>query len=180
MKTMKIAASIAALGTLGAAFAQNNNALSSDVTLRAGIVLPLNSAMRDASNLWGGVGLDYRFPSQAFHFGRNSETYLSADWFFRSTSGSHGNVFPVAINQRFYTGVPGTNLSSYGRTYVSVGLGAAFIDVGGGSQAEFMGRGAFGIEFGPHVVAEAVLTLSGQTRRDASANALGIYLGYRF
>ncbi len=179
MNKLKIAASVAALGIMGAALAQNNNAFSSDVTLRAGGIFPLNGGMRAASNFWGGVGVDYRFPTQSFHIGNNSETYLSADWFFRGSNGTGGNVFPVAINQRFFTNVKGTNLEHYGRTYVSIGLGAAFIDING-SQTEFMGRGALGVEFGPHVIAEAVLTLSGTTRNNASANALGVYLGYRF
>src|SRR6201999_1282616 len=98
--------------------------------------------------------------TQTFRFGKDSETYLSADWFFRSSSGERGNVFPLALNQRWYSNVRGTKLSNYGRTYFSLGVGAAIIDVRHASATEFLGRGAIGVEFGPHVIAEAVLTIS--------------------
>lgn len=179
MKKLHIAASVAALGIMGAAVAQNNNA-PSDFSLRAGIVFPFNSGMSDASTIWGGAGLDYFFPTQTLHFGKNSETFFSADWFWRGTSGTRGNVFPLAINQRWYSNVSGTNLSYYGRTYFSVGIGAAIIDVNHASATELLGRASVGVEFNMHVFAEAVLTVSGQSRQDVSANAVGVYLGYRF
>jgi len=180
MKKLHIAASVAALGIMGAAVAQTDNYTPSDFTLRGGIVFPINNGLRDSSNLFGGVGLDYCFPRQAVRLGQDSETYFSGDWFFRGTSGGKGNVFPLAINQRWYSKVQGTKLDRYGRTYFSLGIGAAIIDVSHASGTEILGRGAIGVEFGQHMIAEAVLTISGQTRQDVSANAVGIYLGYRF
>lgn len=179
MKKLHIAASIAALGILGAASAQNNNA-PSDFALRAGIVFPIDNNLRSASNLWYGVGVDYVFPNQVIRLGKDSETYVSVDWFGRSTSGQRGNVFPLALNQRFFTSVKSGGLEKYGRTYVTVGAGAAIIDVNGSSATKWLFRGGMGVELSHHLSAEAILTISDKTAANVRANAVGVYFGYRF
>lgn len=176
MKKLHLAAFAAALGFVGVASAQPIDAAPSNLTFRGGVVFPLDDNLREASDLFFGVGIDYLFPNQIIRAG-NSETYFSVDWFVKGTSGARGNVFPLAINQRFYSDVSG--ISRYGRTYFTLGLGAAVIDVNR-SATRFLVRGGVGVELGPNVVAEAIATFSDKTRDNVRANALGVYVGYRF
>ena len=171
---------VAALGIVGVACAQSSStqidATPSNLTLRGGIVLPLDNHLRDASDLFGGVGLDYEFPSQMI---KGSTTYASVDWWFRASNGDNGNVFPLTITQHFYTG-HGNSYYKDGRSYFFVGGGIAVIDVGGKSSAKFCLRGGLGTELGPNIIAEASLTLSDRSKTDVRANGVGVYIGYRF
>jgi hypothetical protein len=179
-RTILLAAMAAALGVSGVASAQNSgssvDATPTNFTFRGGLVFPMDSGLRDVADLWGGVGVDYLFPTQLIRGG--SQTYLSADWFIRGTGGGRGNVWPIALNQRFYAGQGIYNREF--RNYFFVGAGVAILDFSK-SSTKFLMRGGVGTELGPNIIAEATLTL---TDKDNSTgirgNAIGVYLGYRF
>jgi hypothetical protein len=180
-RTIQFAAIAAALGICGVASAQNSgqrtDATPVGFTFRGGVVFPLDEDLRKTADLFFGLGADYVFPTQLI---RGSETFASLDWFARATNGQNGNVFPIALNQRFYSR-PGSGLYNREfRNYVFIGAGAAIIDIGG-SSTKFMLRGGAGTELGPNIVAEAVLTFSDKAdKTGVRANALGVYFGYRF
>jgi hypothetical protein len=178
-RTIQLAAIAAALGICGGAMAQNSGQRSdvtpSGITFRGGIVFPLDEELRELSDVFFGLGADYLFPTQLI---RGSETFASIDWWARGTNGRKGNVFPVALNQRFKLG-PGLYNREFSN-YFFVGAGAAIIDVGG-SATKFMLRGGFGTELGPNIIAEGVLTLSDEHKASGiHANSIGVYFGYRF
>jgi hypothetical protein len=180
-RTILLAATVASMGMSGLAAAQSGgahiDATPYNFTFRGGVVFPLDSGFRDVSNLWLGLGLDYLFPTQLVRGG--SQTFLSGDWMLRGTSGAKGDVIGVAINQRFYSAGRGMANPNY-RNYFFVGLGAAFMNFTS-SSTQLLGRGGFGTELGPNVIAEATLTLTGKDPGSGiRANALGVYLGYRF
>lgn len=175
-----MAMALAAIGIVGGAFAQGSDtridATPSYLTFRGGIVFPLDDNLRESSDLFGGLGVDYEFPSQLI---KGSLTYASLDWWFRTSNGDNGNVFPIAINQRFY-GKSGNSMYPDGRSYFFVGLGVAIIDVAGKSSGKWMVRGGVGTEIGPNIIAEAIATFSDESSTKVRANGIGLYLGYKF
>jgi hypothetical protein len=179
-RTIRFAAIVAALGVVGLASAQNSgqstlDARPTNLTFRGGIVFPLDDNLRAVSDFFGGIGVDYLFPTQLI---RGSETYLSLDWFAKGTNLRKGSVLPIALNQRFYLGRGIYNREF--RNYFFIGAGVAVIDVGA-SSTRFMLRGGVGTELGPNIIAEGVLTLSDESRGSGvRANAIGAYIGYRF
>ncbi len=179
MSKKLIAMALAAIGIVGGAVAQSDDtridATPSFLTFRGGLVIPWDDNLREVSDLFGGIGIDYEFPSQIV---RGALTYFSADWWFRTSNGDNGNVFPLAVNFRFYNNA-GLSYYPEGRTYFFVGVGAAIIDAGK-SSAEWMLRGGVGAELGPNVIGEAVLTFSDESSTKVRANGIGFYLGYRF
>ena len=178
MKFMAVA--LAAVGIVGGAMAQSDStridATPSFLTFRGGLVFPLDNNLREASDLFAGLGVDYEFPTQLI---RGSTTYFSADWWLNTSTGDNGNVFPLAVNQRFY-GKGGNRFYEEGRNYFFVGLGVAIIDVGGKSSGKWMIRGGVGTEIGPNIIAEGVVTFSDESSTGVRANGIGVYLGYRF
>lgn len=172
----KLAAGVAALGMVAVAAADDVKA--TDITVRAGVVFPWDSNLRSVSDLFFGAGVDYTFPTQLLRI-KNSESYFSVDWFGRSTNGRKGNVFPIALNQKFYSSGISGSLNKLGRTYFTIGLGGAVVDVGV-SQVKFLIRGGLGVELGPNIIAEAIATYTEKTRSGVRGNGLGVYLGYRF
>jgi len=173
-------AAVAALGIVGAASAQSSStqidATPSNLTIRGGVVFPLDSELRKASDLFAGLGLDYEFPTQLI---KGSTTFASVDWWLKASNGTNGNVFPLTVTQRFYSG-KGNNYYKEGRSYFFVGGGIAIIDVEHKSSSKFCFRGGIGTELGPNIIAEASLTLSDRSKTDVRANAVGVYIGYRF
>jgi hypothetical protein len=177
MKMLKMAAGVAALGVVASASAQLD-VHPANLTFRAGFVLPVDSALRNFSKTFFGVGVDYTLPNQFLNL-KNSESYISLDWFGRSSNGVKGNVFPIAFNQRFWLGQNSSSLGRYGTPYATFGIGAAIIDVGQ-SSTKLLLRGGLGVELGSHLCAEAILTLTDKSTSGVRANAVGIYVGYRF
>ena len=175
-----ITTAVAALGIVGVACAQSSttviDATPSYLTLRGGVTFPLDDNLRESSDLFGALGLDYEFRSQLI---RGSTTYASVDWWFKGSNGGNGNVFPLTITQRFYNN-HGNSYYKEGRSYFFVGGGVAVIDVASKSSAKFCVRGGFGTELGPNIIAEASLTLSDKSKTNVRANAVGVYIGYRF
>lgn len=174
-----MAAALAAVGIVGGAIAQETakiDATPSYLTFRGGLLFPLDDNLRESSDLFGAIGIDYEFPTQLI---RGSTTYASIDWWFRTSNGDNGNVFPIAINQRFYS-KGGSKFYDEGRSYFFVGAGVAIIDVAGKSTGKWMLRGGVGMEIGPNVIAEGVITFSDESSTKVRANGIGVYLGYKF
>ena len=171
-----MALALAAIGITSVAGAQAIDATPSYLTFRGGILFPMDSNLRESSDLFGAVGADYEFPKQLI---RGSTTFASVDWWFRTSNGDNGNVFPLAINQRFYS-KGGNGMYADGRNYFFVGAGVAIIDVAGKSSGKWMLRGGVGTEIGPNVIAEAVATFSDESSTKVRANGIAVYLGYRF
>lgn len=168
---------LAAIAICGSASAQYNKSdlevHASGFSFRGGLVLPWDAPLRDVSKTMIGLGMEYSFQKQVV---KNSETYVSLDWFGKSLSGTHGNIFPLCINQRFYTGA-----SRYGtgRAYFFAGLGVTFIDVNGATD-KLGARGGVGMELSQTLFAEAAAYMSGKDNGGVAGNALGFYVGYRF
>ncbi|MES1228145.1 MAG: hypothetical protein ABUL72_05700, partial [Armatimonadota bacterium] len=96
------------------------------------------------------------------------------DWLGKSGSGSHGNVFPFMLNQRFYAKTePGQN-----RSYFFFGAGIALIDLTS-SNAALAIRGGYGAELGENLYGEATFLYS-DASAGAHATSVGFYIGYRF
>jgi hypothetical protein len=175
-----MAMALATIGIVGGAFAQSDStridATPSDLTLRGGLIFPLDDNLREASDLFAGIGLDYDFRTQLI---RGSTTFFSAEWWLRASNGDNGNVFPLAINQRWYTGRQSPYYDG-GRFYFFAGIGAAIIDVAGESNAKWMVRGGIGAELGPNIVAEGVFTWSDESSTKVRASGLGVWIGYKF
>jgi hypothetical protein len=175
-----MAMALAAIGIVGGAFAQSSDtridATPSYLTVRGGILFPLDDNLREASDLFGAVGLDYEFPTQLI---KGSTTFASVDWWFRTSNGDNGNVFPIAISQRFYS-KSGNSMYGEGKSYFFIGAGVAIIDVAGKSSGKWMLRGGVGTEIGPNIIAEAVATFSDESSTKVRANGIALFVGYKF
>src|SRR5688572_2403391 len=71
-----------------------------NIAVRGGAFLPLEDNLSDVADIFINIGLEYTFARQYL---RGSDTYISIDWFGKGISGDQGSVFPIAVNQRFYT-----------------------------------------------------------------------------
>jgi hypothetical protein len=146
------------------------------LTVRAGIVFPLDDPLRNVSRTFFGLGADYTIP--ALRLIPRGETYVSFDWLIRNQRGDRGNIFPIMLNQRFH--VQPTDPAQAHRVYGFVGLGAVILDVQP-AATRFGGRFGMGIEFNDNLVGEVAVVLSDRTRdTNIRANSIGLYLGYRF
>lgn len=158
------------------ALAQNDTFdVPSNLGVRLGIGYSLDDDTRDliGDGLLG-VGFDYTFDESLLPQG---ETYLSIDWLGEGISGDKGNIFPIFINQRFFTSDV-TERFQGNRSYYFVGVGGAIIDVT--STASVLAvRGGLGYELGEHVFVEGALVLS-DIDADTRATSIGGYVGYRF
>lgn len=175
-----MAMALAAIGIVSVASAQSDDtridATPSYLTVRGGVLFPLDDGLRDASDFWGVIGLDYEFPTQLI---RGSTTFLTGEWWLRTSSGDNGNIFPITINQRFYA-KGGNRYYPEGRNYFFLGAGVAIIDVGGQSSGKWMIRGGVGTEIGPNILVEASASFSDESKSGARANGVGVTFGYRF
>ena len=128
------AAIVSAIAISGLASAQYNpspvEVHASGLTIRGGVVIPADNNLRDFSKTLLGVGGEYSFTHE---FVQGAETYLSIDWFGKTASGGKGNIFPVCINERFYTGK--SRYGKGGRAYFFVGVGTTFIDITASTNA---------------------------------------------
>lgn len=174
MKKLLITAFAAvSLGASTMAFAQYTSTIGnvavSDLSIRGGFVYGLNTALRDQSTSFLGIGADYRLSRLV----PNAQTYVSFDWITKATTGSSANIFPVCLNERF-----ALSNSAYGQTYAFVGAGVFFNQIGGSNTVLGI-RGGVGVDLGPHIFAELTGTLS-QVSNSIQTNTVGLYLGYRF
>ena len=105
----------------------------------------------------------------------NSGTSMIKSKGLASENGDKGNMFPIILNQRWYTG---GDYESANRTYFFVGAGVAIIDVVN-TNTVIAGRTGLGAEFGEHIFGEVTLVYS-DASAGARASSVGLYLGYRF
>ena len=172
-------AAIAAVMTAGgSALAQTTNPDYTPVNLsfRIGAAWPLDDNLSNVSDVLFAAGADWRLDRSFFP---NGETYFSLDWFGRSGSqGTKGNVFPVCINQKWWTGDPGIDTGGR-RAYIFAGVGAFFIDVTT-SDTVIGVRGGLGVELGPYFFTEVAGYTSDKGNGNVRGTAVAAYLGYRF
>lgn len=166
---------LAALGLAAVAPAvqQDTFGYPSNLSLRLGWVYPIDSVTRDNSRSLIGVGAEYFLDRSLLEGG---ETTISFDWLGKSGSGAKGNLFPIMLNQRFYTS-EGTGYGTE-RTYWYVGAGVTFIDVTNSDTVLTVGTG-FGKELGQNIFGE-VRFLYSDSGGGARATSVGAYIGYRF
>lgn len=139
-------------------------------SFRGGWVLPIDDKLSDFADSLIGVGVDYVFPKQ---FLRGSETFFSVDYIFKSTSGQKGSIFPVLLNQRFYSD-PSTQMG----TYWLVGIGATVVDIRG-TETGFGGRFGLGVRMSEQLFLEGNAFFSEDVNNVRNVS-VGVYLGYRF
>lgn len=170
---MKGISVLAAVGLVSVSCAQNIYEEPENVAFRLGYVYPIDADLRDAASSYIGVGIDF-FPT-GFNLFDEGQTYVSFDWLGKSGSGAKGNVFPIMLNQRYYSdsGMPGA-----GRTYWQFGLGVAVIDVNS-TDTVLAARAGIGKEFGENLFGEANFLYS-ESGAGVRATSLGFYIGYRF
>lgn len=174
MRIFTAAAVVAALGIAGAASAQQTRTLNltpSGISVRGGIVFPSDKALQDVSKTLIGLGVDYQLPAPLI---KGGETFIAFDYYAHKIAGEGGHAWPITINQRIYTGGSEANR----RTYFFLGAGIAFIDVTNSDTAVAF-RGGFGTEVSDRIFAEVAGTLTDKAG-GSRANAVGLYVGYRF
>lgn len=175
-RSLFLAASAFGLGSAALSQAQVGSAIDptpSGISIRGGFVIPIDDDLRDVAKTWSGVGLDYTFTKQYL---KNSDTYVSVDYLFRSIDGGRGSFWPVMLGQKFYQG--GNELGE-NRSYINAGIGAVFFDITG-SDTRLGAKIGFGKEFGPNIFGEATMFWSQQSQDGINANSFGVWIGYRF
>ena len=171
--TISAAAILAAFSLAGVASAQATSSIDAspnNITIRGGVALPVDKSLSNVSNTFTDIGIEYLFNNSLI---KGGETYLSVDGFFKDFKGV--TAYPVAINQRFYTG----NNPQGRRSYYFIGVGLTWTDVSDQTNNAISARGGIGTELGPNIIAELtgyISDVAGGTR----ANAVTINLGYRF
>ena len=157
--------------------AQTTIETPSNISVRLGWAYPLDSDTRAITGNLLGVGFDY-FLNRTLIPGANGETYISADWLGRSASGSKGNMFPLMLNQRWYSAPSMVGGADGNRTYYFVGAGAYVMDVTN-TKTVFGARVGLGMELGEKLFAEANLSYTEAANFRRGSN-IAIYIGYRF
>src|SRR5471030_1645090 len=115
-RIISAAAILTAIGVSAVASAQSTSMIDAspnNITARLGVALPIDKSLSNVSNTFINVGLEYNFNNSLI---KGGDTYLSVDAFFFNFNGV--TAYPVAINQRFYTG---TNPAGR-RSYYFIGL----------------------------------------------------------
>ena len=172
-KIILAGATLTAISVSAIAGAQSQTMIDTspnNITIRGGVALPVDQSLSNVSNTFIDIGVEYLFNASLV---KGGETYLSVDGFFNNFNGV--TAYPVAINQRFFTG---TNPAGR-RSYYFIGLGVTWTDVSDKTYNAVSARGGIGIELGQNIIAELTGYISnsaGGTR----ANAVTINLGYRF
>lgn len=146
-----------------------------NISFKAGLFLPIDSNLRSVDSWFGGIGGEYVFPTQLI---RGSETFLEVDAFLHTTASSNVTVFPLTLNQRFYSKEGSSFFGHNGRSYFYLGGGVTWIDPHG--SAKLTGHAGIGTELGPKTFLEGSIFFA-----DADSNGLrntGAFfaIGYRF
>lgn len=162
------------LAALGAAAFSNAQPIEppTNVAFRLGGAFVWDDNARDVSETMVGFGFDYFLPRGLLPEG---ETFISIDWLGRALDGGKGNIFPVALNHRFFMT---QGEFEWQRTYFFAGIGPTFMDLT--TATTVLGiRGGVGQYFGPHIFGEVSATLS-EAVDGKRANTIGVFVGYRF
>ena len=171
---LTIAAASLGVATASNAFGQTQDPdalIPVNVSVRAGIGLPLDNDLRRISSSLFAFGLEYQIDRSLL---RSGQTYFALD-FFKGDRSDNGYVIPFTIDQRFFT----RQLTGGRRTYFFVGASIGFLKGDEKWTQTFIGRGGVGAELGERIYVEGALTL-GDKRQSISANNIGLYVGYRF
>lgn len=171
---LTIAAASLGVATASNAFAQTQDPdalIPVNISIRAGIALPIDNSLRQFSSSLFALGAEYQLDHSLL---RSGQTYFALD-FFKGDRSDTGYVIPFTINQRFFA----RQLTGGRRTYFFLGAGIGFLKGDDNWTQTFIGRGGVGAELGERIYLEAALTL-GDKRKDISANNVGFYVGYRF
>lgn len=168
---MKNVTLLATLGFAAISAAQVNFLEApNNVSFRLGYVYPVDTALKNASSSFIGVGVDF---ATDFRLLQEATTIISFDWIGKSGSGAKGNAFPILLNQRFYVGDMVEE-----RQYFQIGAGVAIVDVTS-TKTVLAGRLGFGKELGENIFGEINFNYS-DGANGARTTSLGFYLGYRF
>ena len=143
-----------------------------NLSFRAGFVYSLDNFTRNITGNLIGVGVEFYLDRSLMAGG---ETTISLDWMGKGMNGDQGNMFPIMINQRWYTG---GDYESANRTYYYIGAGVAIIDIISTNTVP-AARFGVGSEFGEHIFAEFTPVYR-DSSSGARASSVGLYLGYRF
>jgi hypothetical protein len=171
MKTTFVA--LAALMISGAAFAQSSEIGMNGVSLRLGMVFPLDNTLSSVNDNFSNLALEFQIPSS---IAKGTESYLAIDYFSKNIGlFGKGSVVPITYNVRVFQKSGTTR-----QTYAYGGLGVAFFDMTGPSQTVVCARGGFGMNTGEHIFIEAGGTFSAKSNTQGSFNTIGISVGYRF
>ena len=141
-----------------------------NISIRAGIALPIDNDLRDLSSSLFALGVEYNISPLL----RSGQTYFALD-FFKGDRSDSGYIIPLTINQRFYS----RNFPDGRRTYFFAGLGIGFLKGEDNWGQAFVGRGGVGAELGERIYLEGALTLTDK-KNGISGNNVGLYVGYRF
>lgn len=143
-----------------------------NIAFRFGFGYPLDNLTRDITGDMIGFGADVFFEKSLL---KNGETTLSVDWLGRGFNGDKGNIFPITLTQRWYTG---GSLDDANRTYYLIGAGVAIVDIVS-TNTVAAGRFGLGVELSNQLFGEIDLFYT-DASSGARGTAVGIYLGYRF
>lgn len=171
--------------TLGAtvlsasAFAQvehgGTDAYPYSLSIKGSFYLPLQDNLRDVDNWFAGASLEYLFPTQLI---RGSETFMELGAYLHTTASSNVNIFPLTINQRFWS-KPGSGIfGGDNRSYFFVGAGVTWIEPKG--QAKLTGRLGVGSHIGPKTFVELSVFHSEQDDKGLRNSGALFSIGYRF
>ncbi|RYG27195.1 hypothetical protein EON82_00320 [bacterium] len=170
---LTIAAAALGVATASAQTQDPDALIPVNVSVRLGVGLPIDNDLRDFSNLFIGLGLEYKSSRSLLAGG---ETFFALDVFKGDRSDS-GYVIPLTINQRFFTG----NIGDGRRTYAFVGAGVGFLKGQNNWDTALAVRGGVGADLGPRIFAEGSLTLTDRANRAGfNGNLISLQLGYRF
>ena len=173
----KLLAAPIALNTSLQGSTATENTMPDYFTLRAGLAFPIDSSLSHASTIFVGAGVDFTFSNQFF---KNAETYISVDWLGRTHGNARFNIFPLALNERFYfqPGATGKYGAPAGAAYAFIGLGGTIYDFSN-STFRFSGRVGLGTQFTQNWLAEATLYVA-EPVNGVHADAIAAYIGYKF
>ena len=143
-----------------------------NISIKGIVYFPIDENLRSIDNMFGGAGLEYVFPTQLI---RGSETFMEVDALLRTTASGNATIFPLTINQRFYTT---GGIGRGGRTFFYLGAGVSWIDPRG--QAKLTGHAGIGTDIGPRTFVEAALYFAEQDKNGLRNSGVGLSIGYRF
>ena len=171
MKTTLVA--LAALMISGAAYAQTSDLGMNGVSLRLGMVFPLDNTLSGVNDTFSNLAIEFQSPSA---LAKGTDSYFAIDYFSKNlgTFGK-GSVVPITYNLRIYQHSGTTR-----QTYAYGGLGFALVDLIGPSQTVVCARGGFGMNVSDHTFIEAGATFTASTNSSGSFNTIGLAIGYRF
>ena len=171
MKTTLVA--LAALMITAGAFAAADDMNMNGVSLRLGMVFPLDNTLSSVNDNFSNLGLEFQSPSS---FSKNTATFFAIDYYSKNigTFGK-GSCVPLTYNLRMYQHTGTTR-----QTYAYVGLGVAIMDFNTPSETVGIVRGGFGMNVSDHTFIEAGGTFTSTSNNNGAFNTIGFSVGYRF